>query len=579
MFKPQHSELTAARHFILIDAIPLPGGFEMSRQIVSYFVMALLVIVMFWSVGSSAATAETTGSYIPHAAIAIYENGGFTSGNGVVRGSGTAEDPFIIEGWEISSSSGGGITIWNADVHFVIQDCYVHDCRGYAVYLRSCFNGMIRNCTCTGVSYGLGIYLYSSDDNRLINNTCSNNEWGILLQLSDDNTLSNNTCSNNVRGMGIDFWSEDNTLSNNTCSDNYYNGIFLGWSSDNTLSNNTCSSNNVLEGIRIDSSNYNTICNNTCSSNGEDGILLWIWSGGTSSGNTVCNNTCSNNVLVGIELVSSSDTSVSNNTCSYNGDEGIWLDSSSGNTLDNNSCMSNYLDGIGIGSSSDNILSDNNCSSNGEQGIWLGTWSGLGNLPGSLSNNNKIARNQLCSNSGYGVYIDSGSNNRIWNNTFCNNNGAKDVYDRNHVQAFDSGTGNWWSSSDGYGNRWCDWRGPDLTPADGDGIVDYPYHIDGKARSYDYYPLATSSPDPWTLTDALIKTIQSWDFPKGTTTGLTSKLFEATELLERGNVNGALHNLMDFVSTVHAMEGKHQLESWQADYALTSAEAIIGLLT
>jgi len=322
------------------------------------------------------------------------------------------------------------------------------------------------------------------------------------------------------------------------------------------------------------------VCNNTCRSNGEDGILSIVWPDNPPGDhNAVFNNTCSNNYWEGIELLSSNYNTLGNNTCSYNGEEGIWLDSSYGNLLDNNSCVSNGWDGIGLGSSSDNVINDNNCSSNGEDGIWLGIWSYFGNSSATLCKNNMMTRNKLCDNFRYGAYIESGSCNRIWSNTFCNNNGAEDVYDRSHGQAFDAGTGNWWSSSDGYGNRWSDWRGPDVAPADGDGIVDYPYHIDGKARSCDYYPLATSSPDPWTLTDVLIKTIQSWDLPKGTTTGLTSKLFEATELLERGNVNGALHKLMDFVSTVHAMEGKHQLESWQADYALTSAEAIIGLLT
>jgi hypothetical protein len=84
-------------------------------------------------------------------------------------------------------------------------------------------------------------------------------------------------------------------------------------------------------------------------------------------------------------------------------------------------------------------------------------------------------------------------------------------------------------------------------------------------------------PDPSALIEALIKDIQDWGLPKGTTKGLTSKLFDAINLLEKGNDNGALHNLMDFVSTVHALEGK-QLTPTQADYALASAESIMDLL-
>jgi parallel beta-helix repeat protein len=837
--------------------------------------------------------------YIHHSAIAIYGNDDFTAENGVVRGSGTAAEPFIIEGWEISSLLGSGIEIWNADVQFVIQDCYVHDCGGLAVYLNSCSNGMIWNCTCSGSLYD-GIRLDSSDDNRLINNTCNSNDWsgivlgsssdntlgnnscssnnqkgmylglscdnntirdntcsnndmgiylvfscdnntisyntctdngngmqldfsnnnticnnnfssnnqgsgiylptsnnnticnntcnsneligiilggsnnticnntcvsnpwdgiylggsnnnticnntclnsnvGIELESSSDNTVSNNicnsndwmgmwlwtssddntvinnscisnngdgmqlisssdntvcdntygsnngcglvlqsssdstlgnntcrsnngfgiylglsnnitigsnTCSNNVGGGGIrlyysdncrvvsntfssndwdgveldtsrnniigdnncsnnvcvgvysysssdntvynntctsngwdgiriEFSSDDNALTNNICDSNGWDGIFLWWSDHNNICNNTCS-NNYYQGIYLGSSSDNTICNNTCGSNGEDGILLIRWSGGPPSDyNSICNNTCSNNVWEGIELISSSDSILGNNRCSHNGDEGIWLDSSNSNILENNSCISNVWDGIGLGSSSDNILSDNNCSSNGEYGIWLDIWYGLGNSPGSLSNNNEIVRSQLCGNSGYGVCIDSGSNNRIWNNTYCNNNGATDIYSRRHVQAFDSGTGNWWNSPDGYGNNWSDWRSPDV--ATHDGIVDYPYRIDGAAHSWDYYPHAAFSADPSALIDALIKEIQSWKLTIGAKTGLTSKLSDAMALLEKGNVNGALHKLMDFASMVHALAGK-QLTSAQADYALTSAETIISLL-
>jgi hypothetical protein len=154
----------------------------------------------------------------------------------------------------------------------------------------------------------------------------------------------------------------------------------------------------------------------------------------------------------------------------------------------------------------------------------------------------------------------------------------------------------WLSYGDVYASRCTmetEWEQPELISSiplggiqdtkvainsDGDAIAVW-YQWDGSR--YDIWSnryVAASSPDPSALTEALIKDIQDWGLPKGTTTGLTSKLFDAITLLEKGNDNGALHKLMDFVSVVHALEGKRQLTSAQADHWVTSAESIMDLL-
>jgi uncharacterized protein YuzE len=100
----------------------------------------------------------------------------------------------------------------------------------------------------------------------------------------------------------------------------------------------------------------------------------------------------------------------------------------------------------------------------------------------------------------------------------------------------------------------------------------------GNVWANHYVAQETPHLDASALIEALINDIQDWGLPKGTTNGLTSKLFDAIKLIEKGNDNGALHKVMDFVSMVHALEGK-QLTPAQADYALTSAEIIVDLLT
>jgi len=64
-----------------------------------------------------------------HNPIYIIGNAGFTPANGVVRGSGTENNPYIIENWDISTENTDGIHIRNTTAHFVIRNCHMHDGR------------------------------------------------------------------------------------------------------------------------------------------------------------------------------------------------------------------------------------------------------------------------------------------------------------------------------------------------------------------------------------------------------------------------------------------------------------------
>jgi parallel beta-helix repeat protein len=340
-----------------------------------------------------------------HDPILIDGDSEFTGPNastGVTRGSGTASDPYVIEGWEIGSFPSSGVEIRNADVFFVIQDCYVHDGTGWgaAIYLWSCSNGMIRDCAGSSNSY-FGIYLDSSSANTLINNTCSNNWYGIRLYSSSSNTLNNNNCSNSGYGMCLES-SSNNTLSNNNGSN-----ICLYSSSSNTLSNNNCSS--IYEGMHIESSSNNTLINNTCSSKVYFGIRLCL----SSSNNTLINNTCSNNGC-GIYLEESSRNTISNNTCSNN-DVGIYLDRSSYDNILHNNFSDNTLDGMYLNRSGGNTVSNNTCLNN-ENGIRL-----------NYTDGNSLIGNSCSSNNWSGIYLISSSSNNLTSNN-CSSNGWCGIY-------------------------------------------------------------------------------------------------------------------------------------------------------
>ena len=186
------------------------------------------------------------------------------------------------------------------------------------------------------------------------------------------------------------------------------------------------------------------------------------------------------NKQVGIWLENSSNGILDSNDCSRDL-AGIVLVESSNNTVVNNTCDSNDQNGIAISSSNNNTLIGDKCSSNGRWGLIL-----------ESSHNNIVCSNAILHNAVFGIGIDPdrgqpSTRNRLWNNTFIGNNGAGSKYGPRHIQANDSGTGNWWNSTNGYGNYWSDWTTPDVAPQYG--IVDLPYNIAGSAGAKDYYPL------------------------------------------------------------------------------------------
>jgi parallel beta-helix repeat protein len=54
-----------------------------------------------------------------------------------LRGSGTAEDPYLIEGLNLSDHVGNGIVIRNTDAHLVIKDCIMQNLSGRYRYVSS----------------------------------------------------------------------------------------------------------------------------------------------------------------------------------------------------------------------------------------------------------------------------------------------------------------------------------------------------------------------------------------------------------------------------------------------------------
>ena len=234
-------------------------------------------------------------------------------------------------------------------------------------------------------------------------------------------------------------------------------------------------------GITLYNTTHGIILNNSCEDN-KYGIYLY-----NSYKNTILNNSLPFHVSDSILLAYSDNNTMVNNTCTFNQYAGISLDHSGYNSVYDNNCSYNNEYGILEYASSNNELYDNIIECNGYYGIKIT----------NFASNNRIMTNTIFNNSYYGVYIESGDSNSIYKNIFSYNNGSNDTFNSSHIQAYDDGINNSWNSSSGIGNYWHDWaNNNDTNDQNNDGIVDWPYPIDGPAGAKDYYPLKNPQPIP-----------------------------------------------------------------------------------
>lgn len=342
-------------------------GFKCTPLSTLIIVSLMALAILLLSVGSSSAS---PGGLTPRAPIGISGNDGFIPASGVTSGSGTENDPYIIENWAIDASTGHGIWIQNTTAHFIIRNCLVKN-GDYGIYLKNVVSGRVENCVFSNNSNG--IYLSSSSNNLISNNTCSSNGYGIILYHSSSNTFSNNIfedCGIWIGGYTVSHFNS-HVMENNTV-----NGKPLYYYADNT-------------GIVVPADAGQVILAN-CS-------------------NMTIENINASNTSVGVKIAFTENSLVKNNILSNNAWSSINLYSSSSNILDNNTCSNNYF-GICLSfSSNNNTLSNNTCSNN-HRGIYL-QWS---------SSNNTIFHNYLLNNTENNAYDDdtnywdNGSEGNYW---------------------------------------------------------------------------------------------------------------------------------------------------------------------
>ena len=400
----------------------------MKRKIFVGLILALLLLGFFTQGTWGTVSKESAPKAYDTGVIRINGNSDFDSNHGVIGGSGTKSDPYVISGWNIDAHGGGSaIYIGNTTAYFIVENCILFNTTyrsypyfyGTGLMLYNVTNGTIDNNTIYDNS-GYGISLYSSNNNTISNNTISNNsKLGIYIYNSPMNTFTGNKFKNS--GILINAYSLDVFTTQNIDTSNTINGKPVYYYKNANMNNQSVPQNagEVLAGnvswldisnlnlsygtvgIELGFSSYVTIANNTIYNNSK-GIFLRV-----SSDNIIENNTIYDNEDDGIDFDSANNYNLIDNNTVYGNPVGLWFSYSHSNTISNNSFFENDW-GMRFSSSQNNVMVRNNIYDSKEYAIYEFD-----------ARNTNITGNTI-SDSLFGLYIDAAYNTMMRNNIFKN---------------------------------------------------------------------------------------------------------------------------------------------------------------
>ena len=193
-------------------------------------------------------------------------------------GSGTESNPYIVEGFNLSTSTSTLIHIQDTTAHFIVRNCILDGIDGSieGIYLNDVQNGNISENRI--INCWIGIDLYGIQDCYFIDNEVVGklyyygSNYGIDMSLSDNCVFAFNEVHQFVNGFKISS-SSFNSFYHNTVNISYtqgmrdYTGFWLSYSDNNIFSNNTVTADIASECFvfLIESSNDNLFTTNTIS--------------------------------------------------------------------------------------------------------------------------------------------------------------------------------------------------------------------------------------------------------------------------------------------------------------------------
>ena len=310
-------------------------------------------------------------------------------------GSGTIDDPYRIENWNITTTDNiCGINITGTSRHFVIQNCFIE-----------------------AIDVGIRIFYTAEGTTKIISNTCTNNGlYGINVRFTSGAIISDNVLYNNREDGISGIFSNNLEIRNNLCFQNKKNGISLHYCESSSIVNNTCISN--TNGLEFFNARETKIVHNHCFNNTNNGIHS------------------KNDVRIEIE----------GNLLEDNQNSGIYCEDADIFNIHSNNCSSNLL-GIYLRYSIATSVFNNSIIENKGRGILS-----------ERTDNCVLFYNNIIKNLGYGVYLNDSRSNVVHHNNFIDNNqnGISQAYSREGINntwyEIKTEEGNFWSNYFGTGS-------------------------------------------------------------------------------------------------------------------------------
>jgi len=407
-------------------------------------------------------------TYSRTSAIHISSNDGFTFANGVLYGTGSKYDPYVIEACDFNFTKYPNIvenSIWieNTNAYFEIKNCKI-DTALTGIYLKNVKNGKLFNIRFkTGFSGQFMVRINSSsniDVYRCKFGPAQCMGWTIAALACKDST-SVSVRQNDISGVptGVLLESSSNILiSDNTIcpifnkydSSQDFKGVSAVSSNNVVLRNNTI--NSATYGISASSSSDITINGGVFENSyytpqcGESRCEFWHASRG------------------GAILMSNVDGAGISNITAENNYDGVIIEKSSHITVKNSTIAHNKNDGIRLKENTHAYITlFNNVITSNTNGLRL-----------YASSNNTIYSNYFLDNQ-FGISFSGSSGNLIYNNYLDNENNIYGSTAGNRLNISKTPGKNIIGGFYLGGNYWSDYNGVDM---DGDKLGDTPFHGD-----------------------------------------------------------------------------------------------------
>ena len=476
--------------------------------------IALSLVSLVLAVPDDVAASST------HDPIMIKGNHDLTAANGITGGSGTADDPYIIEGWQITAATTPGIQIIGTSAYLVIKNISIQGSaptpsgpRG-GIYLERVSNAEIDNVEVT--MCWMGIFAYMANHVVIKGCIAHDNGMGIRLTWSKDVTIEGNTVfSNWMNGIGVAA-SRDCVVRGNMMSENGA-GLDLQGSASITVSGNVFTQDGItISGTKLSEFDSHSITTD----NIVGGLPVYYFTGlqavnieGLQAGEIIvvgCEGVRLDRLTLtgssmGVEiafcewvslvfcdflnnhrgLYITESQSVSVMVCNFTGNSiGASISSSESILVQDCRFIDNLGEGLAVFISSDvrvqfSTFTDNDWAlslsecSDGFVSANNITANNLAIYLGSCSKTT-VAGNDITQSTWLGMQIWGGKKVIIYQNNFIGNGVHVTVYDPGDIA---------WNSDWGFGNYWDDYSGTD---ANNDQIGDTPYVID--SDNQDDYP-------------------------------------------------------------------------------------------